>query len=248
MTAQPVLDTADSRQRSRIRVLVVDDHELICSAISGLLEQQEDLLCCGQATTLREAEQAVIKLKPDLVLLDLRLGEEDGMRLIKILKARFAKVRILVVSMLDEAFHAERALRAGAHGYVMKEAAAEEILDAIHTVMAGETFIGQRVRQMVLRRLLREPPPPPPTGLAALTKREQHILNAMSSGQTDAQIATELHLRPDTIEAYRRHIRCKLGLAAPEELAAYREQWLSGEGAFTVPAPADARQGQRPAG
>src|SRR5262245_41983173 len=126
---------------ARSRVLVVDDHPLVSEGLADLINRQHDIVCCGTAANVLDAQKAVDEDKPDLLLLDLRLGNGDGLDLIKLLKARFSGLRILVLSQLDETLYAERALRAGAHGYVMKEQATEEVLHAIRAVVNGQLYV-----------------------------------------------------------------------------------------------------------
>jgi DNA-binding NarL/FixJ family response regulator len=142
----------------KLKVLVVDDHPLVCEGLADLINQQRDMCCCGFATDMLEAQQAAIQKRPDLALLDLSLGKEDGVELIKLLRARFAGLRILVLSQLDETIYAERALRAGALGYVMKEQATEEVLRALRTVATGQLYISQRVCVTAVMRLIEERP------------------------------------------------------------------------------------------
>src|SRR5262249_22960829 len=150
-----------ARGEAKSRVLVVDDHPLVCEGLADLINRQQDLLCSGTATSELEAQKAVNEDEPDLLLLDLRLGEGDGLELIKLLKAQFADLRILVLSQLDETLYAERALRAGAHGYVMKEQATEEVLHAIRAVIQGQIYVSQKIGLMALRRMVEDKPPEP---------------------------------------------------------------------------------------
>lgn len=126
---------------ARLRVLVVDDHPLVREGLAELVNEQPDLVCCGKAGTADEAEQMVAAHLPDLVVLDLRLGPTNGLDLLKSLKARLPDLRVLVLSQLDEAFHAEKALRAGAAGYVMKEQATDELLAAMRAVLSGRLYL-----------------------------------------------------------------------------------------------------------
>jgi DNA-binding NarL/FixJ family response regulator len=135
------------------RVLVVDDHPLVCAGLAGLINKQKDLVCCGQACTSAAAEHAAATLRPDLVVLDLSLGTEDGLALMPVLHRRRPDLRILILSVADETSHAELALRAGARGYLMKEQATEEMLVAIRMVLAGQVYLSPKIRTQVMHRL-----------------------------------------------------------------------------------------------
>ena len=129
------------------RLLVIDDHPVVCAGLASLINGQPDLLCCGQAANGAAAEQALAALQPDLVLLDLHLGNENGLALTEAWCRRFTGLRVLILSMADERRHAQPALRAGAMGYVMKEMACQELLAAIRTVLAGQVYLSPGLRQ-----------------------------------------------------------------------------------------------------
>src|ERR1041384_1332407 len=135
------MENRDGQAISQTRILVVDDHPLVRDGLVRLIGREKDLVCCGQAGTVGEAHAAVAKERPDLVVLDLRLKGGDGLELIKSLKAEHPGLRILTLSQHDAPMYVERALRAGAMGYVVKEQAAEEVLTAIRTVLAGEVYL-----------------------------------------------------------------------------------------------------------
>jgi DNA-binding NarL/FixJ family response regulator len=202
----------------RAKVLVVDDHPIVRQGLSELLNRQTDALCCGEAGSLAEAEKAIAAQKPDLVLLDLRLGHADGLETIKALKAQFAEVRILVISQFDETIYAERALRAGARGYVMKGQATEEVLRAIRTVISGQIYVSPAISMMALKRILEQKPAVRSSNLLALSDRELFVFRAVGAGKGNKEIAAELNLSVKTIETYREHIKYKLGLASGAEL------------------------------
>ena len=213
-----------SKKGAKSRILIVDDHPLVCEGLADLLNRQHDVLCCGTATNVLEAQRAVAERKPDLVLLDLRLGNGDGLELIKILKARFAAVRILVLSQLDEKLYAKRVLRAGALGYVMKEQATEEVLRAIRTVVQGQVYVSQKVGLMAPIRMVEDKPQADAPDLGLLTERQRHVLNAIGVGKTTRQIAAEMNLSVKTIETHRGYLRYKLGFSSAAQLAEFAEQ------------------------
>src|ERR1700733_627903 len=131
------MKNSENKSKVRARVLLVDDHPLVRSGLMEMINRHGDLVCCGEADSAADAQRAVAELKPDLVLLDLRLRSGDGLELVKIFKSQFPSLKVLILSQLDEMTYAERVLRAGAMGYVMKENATKDILSAIRTVLAG---------------------------------------------------------------------------------------------------------------
>lgn len=146
---------AVSKQRARI--LVVDDHPMLREGLIRLIEQQGDLMCCGEAGTVAETQAAVARHRPDLVILDLRLKDGDGLELIKSLKSQFPDLRIVILSQFEAALYAERALRAGAKGYVCKEEPAEELMAAIRSVLNGNLYVGRRLAGQDLLRIQQQP-------------------------------------------------------------------------------------------
>jgi DNA-binding NarL/FixJ family response regulator len=221
MAASACLET----RARKTRVLVVDDHPMVREGLLRLISQQSDLECCGEAGTVAETQTAVSKLKPDLVILDLRLKSGDGLELIKALKAQEPGVRILVLSQYDASLYAERAFRAGALGYVVKEQGAEEVLSAIRTVMAGEVYVTQGMAAVLLHKLVRSAPRASGTGIESLTDRELHVLELLGAGLSTRKIAAELNISFKTIETHRENIKRKLNLPGATELLHFAAQW-----------------------
>jgi len=224
-------------QQAKYRILVVDDHPLVCEGLADLINRQRDVVCCGSAGDIPAAQQAVAAQKPDLVVVDLRLGGDDGLDLIKTLRAGSDRLRMLALSQFDEFVYAERALRAGAHGYVSKAQAADELLIAIRKVLDGQTYVSQKVAAMALYRMIEENPPASGSDISALSDRELQVLKRVAVGQSNRQIAGELNLSVKTIETYREHIKYKLGLQSGSELARYANEWMQNQTGFQ-PTPA----------
>ena len=199
--------------------------------MADLLNRQSDVICCGVCLNLIEAHKAIAAQRPDLMLLDLRLGPADGLESIKAFKAQSPEVRILIISQFDESVYAERALRAGASGYVMKEQASDEVLRAIRAVLAGHIYVSPKISKMAMERILEEKPSAHATGLSALSDRELHVFKAVGAGKSNKQIAAELNLSVKTIETYREHIKYKLGLHSGVELVAQAKRAAEAEGA-----------------
>jgi DNA-binding NarL/FixJ family response regulator len=207
------------------RILVVDDHPMVRDGLIRLISQHGDLACCGEAGSVSEAITAVAAQSPDLVILDLRLKGGDGLDLIKSLLAQWPDLRILILSQYEAPLYAERALRAGALGYVVKEQAAEEILGAIRTVLAGDVYLTRGMAALLLHKFVGAPKASGRGGAEQLTDRELHVLHLLGAGMSTREIAGELNLSFKTIETHRENIKRKLGLQNAAALIHYATQW-----------------------
>src|SRR5882724_7277066 len=194
---------------AKTRILVVDDHPLVRNGLVKLLSQQSDLVCCGEASTVAEAQRGAASLHPNLILLDLRLRSGDGLELIKSLTGQFPKCLILVLSQHDERHYVERALRAGARGYLLKDQAAHEVLNAIRSVLAGEIYLSPALMACMLRKLATDRDNAA-ARLDQLSDRELHVLQLLGGGMSTRQIALDLHLSFKTIETHRENLKRKL--------------------------------------
>ncbi|HYT60844.1 MAG TPA: response regulator transcription factor [Haliangiales bacterium] len=212
----------------KTRVLVADDHPLFREGLVQLINHERDLSCCGEADTVASTETAVTALKPDLLVLDLRLKDGDGLQLIKTLRARFPKLLILVVSQHAETLYAERALRAGARGYVMKEEATEEVRIAIRTILKGELFVSRKMSVLALHKLLAAPGRTHTQCVERLTDRELQVFQMLGAGMGTTDIAAELHLSTKTVETHRENLKHKLGLRNAVDLLCHAVHWVHG--------------------
>jgi len=210
---------------SKTRILIVDDHPIVREGFCNLVKKQRDLLPCGDVGTPSETLDAVEKLHPDLVLLDLWLGGDDGLELIKSLKARFPTLRILVISFSDESIYAVRALRAGALGYVMKSQPSKEILNAIRRVLDNQLYVSPAVAGSMLSSSVGQSRAKQDDASELLTDRELQILQLLGTGQSTRKIAESLCVSFKTIEAHRDNIKHKLGLQDAAELVHYATTW-----------------------
>lgn len=201
---------------SQKRILLVDDHPIVRQGLRQLLQTQPTLAVCAEAAAWGEAIDAVARLSPDAVILDITLGKRMGLELIKELLSLEPSLRILVLSMHDESVYAERALRAGAHGYVMKGEASEEVITALNRVLGGQLYVSPRVEPDLLKRLIQSPKPGSES--SSLTNRELEVLNLIGQGLSSEAIAERLFLSIKTIESHRSNLRNKLGLAPGERL------------------------------
>jgi DNA-binding NarL/FixJ family response regulator len=207
-------------------ILVVDDHPIVCQGLADLLDSQRDLFCCAGAGDLVTAQEAVVSKKPDVVLLDLRLGQADGLESIKTLISRFGDLRIVVISQFDETVYAERSLRAGAMGYVMKDQASEEVLGAIRAVLAGQVYLSRAMTNRVLQTNFAGKSSPRAASVEKLTDRELHVLQLLGVGISTRKIAGQMNLSIKTVETYREHLKQKLGLSNSTELVHYATHWV----------------------
>jgi len=214
---------------TKARILVVDDHPMVRDGLAQLIAQHPDLVCCGEADSVSAAQTAVERKTPDLVVLDLRLKGGDGLDLIKSLKSQYPKLKILVLSQYDAPMYAERALRAGAMGYVVKEQAAAEVLQAIRTVLGGQVYLTRSMASMLLQKIVGLNGAGGRGGIEALTDRELHVLNLLGGGLSTRQIANELKLSFKTVETHRENIKRKLGLRNAAALVHYATQWGRGQ-------------------
>jgi DNA-binding NarL/FixJ family response regulator len=214
------LDAAD-RVKPPVRILLVDDHPLTREGLAEVLQRESGLCVCGEAADRQEALETIPVAKPDLVIVDLALKESDGLELIKDMRAQFPKILVLVVSMQDELLYAERALRAGAAGFVSKEEAAVSVVQAVRHLLCGEVYISQRVASQMAARIAGHPRAKSLPALDSLTDRELQVFQLIGDGLSRQQIAQSLHLDVNTVETYRLRIREKLQLKNALELRQY---------------------------
>ncbi len=212
-----------TEEAAGLRVLVVDDHPIVRHGLMQMLSADPGISRCVAAETVAEALATIERSRPDAVVLDISLGEESGLDLLRRMQARDLDVPVLVLSMFDESVYAERSLRLGARGYLMKEAAAEHVVDAVHRIARGETVLSPEMAARMDDADTR--------GIASLSDRELAVLTLIGSGNSVADIA-RLHSRSiKTIEAQRESIKRKLGLRSAAELARYAVLWVQCGGA-----------------
>lgn len=222
---------AKKRQREsgkeKTRIIIVDDHPIIRKGLSDLINQEKDLVVCGQAEDAHAGLQAIKTLDPDMVIADIALKETSGIELIKDVKAQYPNLPVLALSMHDESLYAERALRAGAKGYIMKAEATEKVITAIRKVLSGELYVSERMAAKLVRKLVGSGPEISASPIDHLSDRELEVFLLLGRGQGTREIAEKLHLSIKTIETYRAHIKDKLNLAGAAELLQYAIQWVS---------------------
>jgi len=208
----------------RTRILVLDEHPLLREGIINYLNLQPDLAVCGEADNIRDTRDKLATCKPHLLISALRMGTGDSLEFVKALKAERPALLILVYSAFEEAIFAERALRAGADGFVMKKAPRQELLVAIREVISGNIYVSRDVAIRAFKKSLESRPEhrsshsPSSTGIEKLSDREMHVFNLLGSGLRNSQIAHSLNLSVKTVESHRENIKHKLGLNGSREL------------------------------
>jgi len=207
------------------KILLVDDHPLFRKGIASLLSLSPGLLLVGEAAHRREALELVIRVRPDLVLLDLTLGEESGLELLKDLRVFHPDLRVLVLSMHDEAVYAERALAAGAWGYVEKNEASEKVLEAIRTVLGGQRWFSDAVKERLLEFSSPVSRGSSQDAVGTLSDRELEVFTWIGRGLGVTRIAEQLHLSVKTIETYKEHLKQKLLCRDTQELKIKAAEW-----------------------
>ena len=206
-----------------IRVFLIDDHAIVRYGLAQLLAGERDFELCGQSGDARTALASVIAARPQVVILDVALGTANGIDLIPDIKDRTGAA-VLVISMHDELLYAERSLRAGASGYVMKHAVTDEIVRAIRVVTTGEIFVSEAVSSRLVQRLVAGGTTPS-SPLETLSDRELHVLRLMGQGLGTRAIAEQLHISIKTVESYRARLKDKIQLKTGTELLRFAVRW-----------------------
>jgi DNA-binding NarL/FixJ family response regulator len=217
------------RAAAKTRILVLEEHPLLRDGITDFLNAQPDLLACGEAGNIRDARDEIAKCKPQLLVTALRLGTGDSLDFVKAVKAEKPGLLILVYSAFEEAIFAERSLRAGADGYVMKNAPKGELLAAIREILSGNIYVSHDVAMRAFKKSLESRPDhsaSSATGIEKLSDREMHVFHLLGSGLGNTQIARSLHLSVKTIESHRENIKHKLDLSCSRDLVACAKKYV----------------------
>jgi DNA-binding NarL/FixJ family response regulator len=211
---------------ARSTIFIVDDHPIVRQGLALLINREPDLTVCGDAEEASSALRLIESLKPDLIIVDISLNGPDGLDLLKNIRARDPNLPVLILSMLDESLYAERSLRAGASGYIMKQEATDRVLVAIRRILDGEIYVSDRMADRMLHRFVggaqqveqRSP-------ISGLSDRELEVFRLIGDGRGTRQIAQELHISVKTVESYQAHIKDKLSLKNARELMQRAIQW-----------------------
>lgn len=211
------------------KVFVVDDHPIVRQGLSLLINQEPDLTVCGEAEELHAALQKITNCRPDILIVDISLNGPDGLELLKSVRCRDASLPVLILSMHEESIYAERALRAGANGYIMKQEATETVLVALRRILNREIYVSERVASKMLRQYIVGSATAKPSPVSDLSDRELEVFRLIGEGHGTRQIAEELHLSVKTVESYQAHIKEKLSLRSARELMQHAIQWAINE-------------------
>lgn len=222
--SQPAKKTAAPRKH---RIFLVDDHPVTREGLARIINHEHDLEVCGEASSAARAVPEIEAHKPDLVIVDVSLTTgPSGLELIKDLAARHPDLRMLGLSTHDEALYAERALRAGAKGYVMKQEPTELVVQAIHKILNGEVYLSKAMSNRLLHKMTQPHAKPTTSDIEQLSDRELEVYRLLGQGRGTRQIAAELHLSVSTVETYRANIKQKLRLNSAPELVRHAVEWV----------------------
>ena len=224
-TSQPGLTGGKRLVR---RVFIVDDHPIVRQGLRRLMENEEDLMVCGEADTAHDASAAIKELNPDIVIADISLKQGDGIELVRDLRAHYPQLPILVLSMHDEAIYAERMLSAGANGYIMKQAASEQFLVSVRRVLDGGIYVSEAVGNHMIQKLTSGGAHVSANPIDRLSNRELQILHMICKGMSTRETAEALRLSIKTVESHRQRIKRKLSLTTGMQLVQYAVSWFAG--------------------
>lgn len=225
MSAATQVDSGDSVGEKRT-VFLVDDHPIVRQGLARMIASEPDLAVCGEAADPPTAIDKISKLKPSLAIIDLSLGSGDGIDLIKSIRAQDPSLPVLVLTMHEESFYAERALRAGAMGFLTKSEASEHVITAVRRLLNGEMYVSDCVSPRLMKRLITGQPDEEGLSISRLSDRELQVFTLIGQGLGTQEIADELSLSVKTIETYRAHVKKKLDIKDARGLIQYAVRWV----------------------
>jgi len=208
------------------RILIVDDHPMMRQGLAQLIGDQPDLVVCGEAADAYETIEAIGTLKPDLVLADISLPGKNGIELIKDIQTIQPRLPVLVISMHDESLYAERVLRVGARGYIMKQEGGKKMMEATRQVLGGRIYVSDKMSARILEMFSGNRSEIDRSPIERLTDREFEVFQLLGEGRSTREIATQLHLSVKTVEVHRAHIKEKLSLKNAPELISFAARWV----------------------
>lgn len=229
MAEQKQRESKGESKGNKTRVLVVDDHAIVRFGISQIINQQNDMMVCGEEDNASRALDSIAALKPDLVIADISLKDSSGLELVRNIKAQYPRLPVLVVSAHDETIYAEIAFRAGALGYMMKEEALEKVSVAIRRVLSGAVYVSDALAARMLQQQVQGKTTINESPVKSLSDREMDVFRLIGQWKKTREIAEELHLSVKTIEYYREQIKRKLNLKDAAELTQYATAWVQRE-------------------
>jgi DNA-binding NarL/FixJ family response regulator len=213
------------RDSTEKKIFLVDDHPMMREGLAQLIAQESDLAVCGEAEDATEALDRIEELEPDLALVDITLRSTNGLELIKDLRIRAPQMAILVISMHDESLYAERVLRAGGRGYIMKQEGGKKLMEAIRHVLNGKTYVSDKISAKILDNFSGRPSESS-SPVEHLTDREFQVFQSIGQGLSTKEIADKLHVSAKTIEVHRVNIKEKLGIRTAPELIRFAVRWI----------------------
>ncbi len=209
----------------KTRIFIVDDHPIVREGLALMMNREPDMMVCGEAEEATRALQAISVHHPDFLIVDISLSGPDGLDLLKSIRTRYPSLPVLILSMHDESIYAERALRAGANGYIMKQEATERVLVAIRQILAKKVYVSDRVANRMLQQYIKGSVNEAKSPIAELSDRELEVFRLIGEGHGTRTIAEELRLSIKTVESYQAHIKEKLALKNGRELVQRAIQW-----------------------
>ena len=221
--------------KNKKRILIVDDHPMMRQGLSLLIGLQPDLLACGESASAEHALGAIKGLKPDLVLADISLPGKNGLELIKDFQAVQPGLPVLVISMHDESLYAERVLRAGGRGYIMKQEGGEKLMQAIRRVLDGKIYVSEKMSALILESFAGGRAGSESSPMEKLSDREFEVFEHIGQGLKTRDIAEKLHLSVKTVDVHRANIKKKLGLASAPELIRFAVRWTESSSTTAQP-------------
>ena len=219
----------DQHNENKTQILIVDDHPVVRDGLTTIINHEPDMNVCGEADDACQAFKAAAELKPDVVVVDISLKNSDGIDLTKSITTVHPKLSVIILSVHDESVYAERALLAGAQGYLMKDAVSENIIKAIRTVLNGEIYVSNTISKKFLHQIAKDKAGTTQTPIETLSDREFEIFHLIGKGHKASQIAEQLHLSTKTIETYRSRMKEKLNLPNAAELLQYAIKWAKSQ-------------------
>src|ERR1700676_654625 len=220
---------SQSQAVTKKRILVVDDHPIVRQGLTLLINREPDLVVCGEAEEAMGAMHVLASARPDVLIVDISLNGPDGLDLLKNVRISHSSLPVLILSMHDESIYAERALRAGANGYIMKQEATDKVLVAVRRILNGEIYVSDRIASKMLKHYISGTGSLKSSSISDLSDRELEVFRLIGEGHGTRQIAEELHLSVKTVESYQAHIKDKLSLRSARELMQHAIQWTLNE-------------------
>jgi DNA-binding NarL/FixJ family response regulator len=220
------MTTQKGPKQTRTKVLIVDDHPMMRQGLAQLINNEPDLVACCEAESAQQALEAITIGQPELALVDISLPDKHGLELIKDLQVMHPSLPILVVSMHDESLYAERVLRAGGRGYIMKQEGGKKMMEAIRTVLRGQIYVSEQMSAKILEIFSGRRPENSRSPIEKLTDRGFEVFQLIGQGKGTRQIAEALHLSVKTVEVHRLHIKEKLNLDDAPSLVRYAVRWV----------------------